>query len=180
MGVMMPPELTGDAVAAVERWCRWPSVVPATTIAADEPQLLFKVTVSPVAKLSVPLSVSVWPGGNWTLAPDPTLSEAPVPIVTEPRVELPLPSAIEPLPMLNAVFPFVVRLRTASLAPVEWVTVPLLVRLMTTLSDAVGTTPPTQLPGVSQSPPVGAVVVFHMIVAGAMIVNEWLVSVEVP
>ena len=66
--------------------------------------------------------------------------------------------------MLNAVFPFVVRLRAASFAPVEWVTVPLLVRSMTTLVDAVGTTPPTQLPGVSQSPPVGAVVVFQMIV----------------
>jgi len=95
---------------------------------------------------------------------DPTLSEAPALIVTEPRDELPLPIAIEPLPMLNAVFPFVVRLSAASLASVEWVIVPLPVRLMTALSDAVGTTPPTQLPGLSQSPPVGAAVVFLMIV----------------
>jgi len=64
----------------------------------------------------LPAQVGGKPG---EVGPDPTLSEAPVPIVTEARVELPSPSAIEPLPMLNAVFPFVVRLRTASFAPVE-------------------------------------------------------------
>jgi hypothetical protein len=47
---------------------------------------------------------------------------------------------------------------------VEWVIVPLLVRLMTTLLDEFGITPPTQLPGVSQSPPVGAAVVFQVMV----------------
>ncbi len=96
-----------------------------------------------------------------------------------PNVELPAPRLIDPLPMLNDVFPFVVRLRAASFAPVEWVTVPLPVRLITTLLAAVGTAPPIQLPGVSQSPPVGAVAVFQKIVDGALIVNEWLVSVEV-
>ena len=46
-----------------------------------------------------PLSVIVWPPSINTLAPAATLSEAPVPIVTEARVELPPPRAIEPLVM---------------------------------------------------------------------------------
>ena len=52
------------------------------------------------------------------------------------------------------------------------VTVPLLVKSITALLDAVGTTPPTQLPAVSQSPPVGATVVFHMIVDGTVRVSR--------
>ena len=86
-----------------------------------------------------------------------------MPTVTAPTEELPLPRVIDPL-VKERLALVVVRLRTASFTFIECVIVPLLVRSITTLLDAVGTTPPTQLLAVSQSPPVGATVVFHMIV----------------
>ena len=73
-----------DAVAAVVKVVPLAVRVPATTISADEQQLLFKVTVSPLAKLRVPLSVSVCPGGNWTGTLVPTFSVAPDATVKPP------------------------------------------------------------------------------------------------
>ena len=72
------------------------------------------------------------------------------------------PRESDPLLTLTVVEELVERLRAASLGPV--VTFPVLVRSITALTVEVGTTPPTQLPGVSQEPPVGAAVVFHVIV----------------
>ena len=63
---------------------------------------MFKATASPVAKLSVPSSVSVTFSPIATLAPAATLSVPAAPTVTgPPNVELPAPSAIEPLVMFR-------------------------------------------------------------------------------
>ncbi len=68
VGVMMPPELTTMEPPPSVPLKVVPAavMVPATRISADEQQLPSKVTVSPLAKLRVPSSVSVWPGGSST------------------------------------------------------------------------------------------------------------------
>ena len=83
VGVMMPPELTTMVPLAPVPVKVVPVAVrvPATAISAAEQQPAPIVTVSPVAKLSVPSSVSVSPSGIWTgtlapttrLPPDPTV-----------------------------------------------------------------------------------------------------------
>jgi hypothetical protein len=123
----------------------------------------YNVTWSPVVKFTLPASESAV--DSTTLAPVPALSVPAAPTVTgPPNVELPVPRAIDPSPKLRVVREFVVTLKTESAVFVECVTVPLPVRSITTALEGPGTFPPTQFPGVSQSPPVGAVVVFHMIV----------------
>ncbi len=66
--------------------------------------------------------------------------------------------------MLKLVFVFVVRLLTASVTPASSVTVPALVKLMTTSFVAPGTWPPTQFVPRSQLPPLGSLVLSHKIV----------------
>ena len=74
-GVMVPPELTEmfelpeplKMVAVAES-------VPPTAICES---VFWKVNVSPVAKLRVPLSVSVWSKAIWTRTLGPTATVAP-------------------------------------------------------------------------------------------------------
>ena len=89
-----PPPLLVAKVSSVA------VMVPLTTICVAAVEVL-KSTVSPVAKLSVPLSVSVWPSVSTTETLGPTVSVAPDATVKPPgktywRLDVLVPIGLRP------------------------------------------------------------------------------------